>query len=116
MNTKIVAMVATAVAMQACSSVSKETYTEKRTLTYPKGGTPHIKEMYLRNDPPDQQQNTYIGSHNPQPSQTIPVVNNYQGDFDYINPDLPQKSLEEINYENQLLAAKAYNKWLAQRQ
>jgi hypothetical protein len=106
-------MVAAAVSMQACSSVSKETYTEKRTLTYPKGGVPHVKEMYLRNDPPDQQ-NTYIGSS--QPRAVTPVVNNYQGDWNYVNPDLPQKSLEDINYENQLLAAKVYNKWLSQRQ
>lgn len=31
------------------SCVSKETYIEKRTLTYPKGQVPHIKEMYLKN-------------------------------------------------------------------
>jgi len=31
------------------SCVSKETYIEKRTLTYPKGQAPHIKEMYLKN-------------------------------------------------------------------
>ena len=31
-----------ALAIPACSSISKETYTESRTLTYPKGGHPHM--------------------------------------------------------------------------
>jgi len=37
----------TAILLTSC--VSKETYTEKRTLTYPKGKVPHIKEMHLKN-------------------------------------------------------------------
>ena len=37
----------TAILLTSC--VSKETYIEKRTLTYPKGQVPHIKEMYLKN-------------------------------------------------------------------
>ena len=39
-----------ALALPACSSISKETSTESRTITYPTGGYPHIKDMYLRND------------------------------------------------------------------
>jgi hypothetical protein len=41
-----IATIITALAVQACST-SKETYTETRTLTYPKKSVPHIKDFYL---------------------------------------------------------------------
>jgi len=43
-----IAVITTALAVQACST-SKETYTETRTLTYPKKSVPHIKDFYLQN-------------------------------------------------------------------
>jgi len=106
--------------LQACSTISKETYTEMRTLTYPKGGQPHLKEMYLR-DGKHQEQNTYIGTNEPQPAQPapepyvsdhdliapVPEVNNYQAS--YIQKD---KSLYELVEENLLLEAKQRNAWL----
>ncbi len=49
--------------LQACSSISKETYTEMRTLTYPKGGQPHLKEMYLKD-----------GKHNSYPSKAFDIA------------------------------------------
>jgi hypothetical protein len=103
--------------LSACSSTSKEVYIEKRTLTYPKGSIPHIKEMYLRNE-------------QPQVVHQTPQVVNYTGvpdtivDDNYVNDDLPyfepdshgQRSLHAIHAENDLLIAQAYNKWLKERQ
>jgi hypothetical protein len=58
-------LLASCLALCACGT-AKETYTEKRVLTYPKGTTPNLKEMYLREDKaPDSvpivEQNTYTG-------------------------------------------------------
>ena len=103
--------------LQACSTTSKETYIETRTLTYPKGGNPHLKEMYLR-DGKHQEQNTYIGTTEPQPTPEpnindvdliapVPEVNNYQASY------IPkEKSLYELVEENLLLEAKQRNQWL----
>lgn len=87
-----------------CSSVSKETYTEKRILTYPKKSSPHIKEMYLG------------GANSIKTSSAVgvdyPVHNVVNNDIDYIsNPDLP-KSVEEIEQENRDLIARAQNRML----
>lgn len=50
------------------SCVSKETYIEKRTLTYPKGQVPHIKEMYLKNGTTVHSAERYAGvPQHPQP-------------------------------------------------
>jgi hypothetical protein len=97
--------------LSACSSTSKEVYTEKRTLKYPKGGTPHIKEMYLRNEQPQvvtQQPARYTG---------IDYDNQYvSSDVPYYEPSLPrQKSLQELHAENDMLIAEGYNKWLRNR-
>jgi|LakMenE01Jun11ns_1017448.scaffolds.fasta_scaffold9944171_7 hypothetical protein len=85
-----------------CSSVSKETYTEKRILTYPKKCSPHIKEMYL-------------GGANSMRTSAVenqPMQNVVNNDIDYItNPDLPQ-SVEDIEQENRELIARAQNKML----
>lgn len=106
--------------LQACSTVSKETYTEMRTLTYPKGGQPHLKEMYLK-DGKHQEQNTYIGTNEPvhQPTPEpyvndvdliapVPEVNNYQASY---QPQ-KEKSLDQLITENLILQAKQQNAWL----
>jgi len=112
--------------LQACSTVSKETYTETRTLTYPKGGEPHLKEMYLK-DGKHQEQNTYIGTNDPQPVHQpvvqptpepyvndvdliapVPEVNNYQTSYE---PER-EKSLDQLITENLMLEAKQRNRWL----
>lgn len=106
--------------LQACSSTNKETYTETRTLTYPKGGEPHIKEMYLR-DGKHQEQNTYIGTNAPEPVQPapepyvsdhdliapVPEVNNYQTSYTQ-----PEMTLDQLIHENLMLQAKQRNAWL----
>ena len=112
MNTKIAVLV-TAVAMQACSSVSKETYTEKRVFTYPKGSYPHVKDMYMDNKPvqPDDD-NVYVGV------QPQAQANDAASLFAPV-PELPQNNqsqIKQIEAENELLLAQAYNKWLRERQ
>jgi hypothetical protein len=112
--------------LQACSTISKETYTEMRTLTYPKGGQPHLKEMYLK-DNKHQEQNTYIGTNEPQPAhQPIPqpVPEPYVSDHDLIAP-VPEvnnfqtsvepereMTLDQLIHENLMLQAKQRNAWL----
>ena len=110
-----------AAGLQACSTISKETYTETRTLTYPKGGDPHLKEMYLK-DGKHQEQNTYIGTNaEPQPTPEpyvndhdliapVPEVNNYQTSYE---PE--EKSLDQMMTENLMLQAKLRNKWLREQ-
>jgi hypothetical protein len=108
--------------LQACSSISKETYTETRTLTYPKGGEPHLKEMYLK-DGKHQEQNTYIGTSDPQPVvqptpepyvndhdliAPVPEVNNFQASYE---PER-EKTLDQLLEENRILQAKQHNAWL----
>jgi len=109
--------------LQACSTVSKETYTETRTLTYPKGGEPHLKEMYLK-DNKHQEQNTYIGTNTPEPAPVqqpepyvndhdliapVPEVNNFQTSY---TPPEEEKSLDQLLEENRILQAKQHNAWL----
>ena len=84
-----------------CSSVSKETYTEKRILTYPKKCSPHIKEMYLGGA-----NSIRTSAVENQPMQN--VVNN---EIDFTTPVLPQ-SVEDIEHENRELIARAQNKML----
>ncbi len=108
--------------LQACSTISKETYTETRTLTYPKGGEPHLKEMYLK-DGKHQEQNTYIGTNDPQPVHQpapepyvndvdliapVPEVNNYQTS---VEPER-EMTLDQLMHENLMLQAKQRNAWL----
>lgn len=118
---KLITLLAIA-GLQACSTVSKETYTETRTLTYPKGGEPHLKEMYLK-DNKHQEQNTYIGTNEPQPAQPapepyvndvdliapVPEVNNYQASY---TPPEREKTLDQLLEENRILQAKQHNAWL----
>ncbi len=114
--------------LQACSTISKETYTETRTLTYPKGGEPHLKEMYLK-DNKHQEQNTYIGTNDPQPVHQpvvqpvhqpepyindvdliapVPEVNNFQASYE---PER-EMTLDQLIHENLMLQAKQRNAWL----
>jgi hypothetical protein len=114
------------VGLQACSTITKETYTETRTLTYPKGGEPHLKEMYLK-DNKHQEQNTYIGTNEPQPAHQpipqpvpepyvsdhdliapVPEVNNFQASYE---PER-EKTLDQLLEENRILQAKQHNAWL----
>jgi hypothetical protein len=118
---KLITLLAIA-GLQACSTISKETYTETRTLTYPKGGEPHLKEMYLK-DGKHQEQNTYIGTNDPQPVQPapepyvndvdliapVPEVNNYQASY---TPPEREKTLDQLIHENLILQAKQRNAWL----
>lgn len=82
-------------AFPACSSMTSETYTEKRTLKYRKGTHPHIKDMYLHD------------KNDPQPAQHIPASD----DWKYVNPDIPA-SYNQIQDQNRLILAKYYNNWL----
>jgi hypothetical protein len=94
-------------ALPACSSISKETYTEQRTLTYPKGGHPYIKDMYLRND----NQATTQGAN---PMVVQPPVNTSE-DWKYANPDIKpsyRPTAEDVEEENRLILARYYNNWL----
>jgi len=105
-----ITLIILAMSLCACSSMHKETYTETRQFHYPKGTTPHIKEMYM---------------HKPQevtqPQVNEPVIhqefNHDPVDFDYVG-DMPQqeKTLEEIEYENKVLYALKVNKMMRQMQ
>ncbi len=89
----------------ACSSMTKETYTETRHFHYPKGTTPHIKEMYMHKQPEVRQAEPVI--HQPDPV-----------DYTYIGelPEQPTRTLAEVREENDLLCALRANKILRQMQ
>ena len=89
----------------ACSSMTKETYTETRQFHYPKGATPHLKDMYMHKGPEVRQAEPVIHQE----------INHNPVDFDYVG-DLPQKTLEEIEYENKMLYALKVNKMMRQMQ
>lgn len=104
-----ITLILLAMSLCACSSMHKETYTETRNFHYPKGTTPHLKEMYM---------------HKPQVSEPLarePVIhqefNHDPVDFDYVG-DMPQqeKTLEEIEHENKVLYALKVNKMMRQMQ
>ena len=84
-----------------CSSVSKETYTEKRILTYPKKCSPHIKEMYLGG----------ANSIRTSAVENPPMQNVVNNEIDFTSQVLPQ-SVEDIEQENRELIARAQNKML----
>jgi hypothetical protein len=93
----------------ACSSMTKETYTETRHFHYPKGTTPHIKEMYMHKQPEVMQAEPVIHQQFNQPD---PV------DFTYIGelPEERTRTLAEVREENDLLSALRANKILKQMQ
>ena len=87
----------------ACSSMHRETYTETRHFHYPKGATPHLKHMYMHEQPEVKQE--------PVVQQPDPV------DFTYIG-ELPEehRTLAQVREENDLLSALRANKILKQMQ
>jgi hypothetical protein len=88
-------------ALCACST-SKETYTEKRTLHYPKGKTPHLKDFYLQPGAEEQTNNT-------------PTYAGILPDSDVIQTTNTQNisaEIERLKHQNELLEARAYNQAL----
>jgi len=96
-----IAVITTALAVQACST-SKETYTETRTLSYPKKSVPHIKDFYLQN----QQQ-----AETPAPV-NAPVYAGILPDNDVLPQESPEQELERLQHQNALLSAQIYNETL----
>jgi hypothetical protein len=96
-----IAVITTALAVQACST-SKETYTETRTLTYPKKSIPHIKDFYLQN----QQQ------AEPTTPVNAPVYAGILPDNDVLPQENPEQELERLQHQNALLSAQIYNETL----
>ena len=111
---KVALMLFTA-AVTACSSTSTEVYTEKRTLTYPKGGHPHIKDMYMDNRPVQQEQPVYVGV---EPHQQMSAIDDASALFAPIpesrwdNQDLPSENIYYLERENYYLTLMAKNKML----
>jgi hypothetical protein len=106
-ETKKMKLLTATISLALCAcSVSKETYTETRTLHYPKGKTPHLKDFYLQPGAEIQQQ------------PTINSTPDYAGllpDSDVIPTTNTQNIAEEIErlkHENELLEARAYNQAL----
>lgn len=87
-------------ALCACS-VSKETYTETRTLHYPKGKTPHLKDFYLQTGA-EQTNNTPTYAGILPDSDVIPTNNTEQ----------IAAEIERLKHQNELLEARAYNQAL----
>lgn len=101
------------IAITACTS--KEVYTEKRVLTYPKGQAPHLKEMYLQPQPAQQPQieHTYVGTNNPQPAEDYSSLFAPLPEQDqWANQDIPQDNLYDLERENYYLSLMAKNKML----
>lgn len=117
MNKYILCLIVTII--PACSSMTSETYTEKRTLKYQKGTYPHIKDMYLH-DRNDREVSSHgvnpVNNNNVMVAPVAPVEPvSTADDLDYVNPDLPEKqarTYEDIQNENKLLLAQYYNNWL----
>ena len=102
MKLQQIAVITTALAVQACSTVSKETYTETRTLSYPKKSIPHIKDFYLQNQ---QQAETHAPVNAPVYAGILP-------DNDVLPQVNPEQELERVQHENALLSAQIYNQTL----
>ena len=107
-ETKKMKLLTATISLALCAcSVSKETYTETRTLHYPKGITPHLKDFYLQ-----------PGAEQPQPQPTINSTPDYAGllpDSDVIptyNTQNIAEEIERLKHENELLEARAYNQAL----
>lgn len=95
-----IATIITALAVQACST-SKETYTETRTLTYPKKSVPHIKDFYLQNKQAEPIQHV-----------NAPVYTGILPDDDVLPQATPEQELERLQHQNALLSAQIYNETL----
>ena len=98
---KNLAVVLLAVGLQACSTVSKETYTETREFHYPKGATPHLKDMYMHKGP--------------EVRKAEPVIHQEFNHDITGTGDVPMNtevSLQDVQHENNLLYAMMLNKML----
>lgn len=113
-----VVLLSLTIALAACTS--KEIYTEKRTLRYPKGESPHLKDMYMQDEPQHRQQmpsvqNIYIGQQQPaEPSN--PLFAPLPEEDRWANPDLPQESIHDLERQNYYLSLMAKNKMLREIQ
>jgi len=99
-----ITLIILAMSLCACSSMHKETYTETRHFHYPKGTTPHIKDMYM---------------HKPQeitqPQVSEPVIHQEFNHDITGTGDVPmntEASLQDVQHENNLLYAMMLNKML----
>lgn len=106
MKLQTAVLLTTALAVQACSSVSKETYTETRTLNYPKGGVPHLKDFYLTKqaETPATTTANYIGLPD---NDVLPT---------HQQPQNLDAELDRLHTENAFLQAQAYNAYLKNNQ
>lgn len=100
MKLQQIAVITTALAVQACST-SKETYRETRTLTYPKKSVPHIKDFYLHQS--QAENNTPVNA---------PVYAGIFPDDDVLPQSNPEQELERLQQQNALLSAQIYNQTL----
>ena len=100
-----ITLILLAMSLCACSSMHKETYTETREFHYPKGATPHLKDMYMHKGQEVRQAEPVIHQE----------FNHDPVDFDYVG-DMPEKTLEEIEHENKVLYALKVNKMMRQMQ
>jgi len=113
-----------ALSLCACSTMSKETYVERREFRYPKGTTPHLKDMYLRDTGDEEKKvQTAIVSPNVSQVQYVGEVNHPEplqatSDIDFVTTgDIPQeKTLADVQSENNMLRALAMNKILRDMQ
>ena len=100
------------IAMAACTN--KEVYTEKRTFRYPRGESPHLKDMYMQEPQIRQQmpqvQNIYIGQQSAEPQN--PLFAPLPEQDRWANPDIPQENLYDLERENYYLSLMAKNKML----
>jgi hypothetical protein len=106
-KTKKMKLLTATISLALCAcSVSKETYTETRTLRYPKGITPHLKDFYLQPGAEQPQ---------PQPTNSTPDYAGVLPDSDVIptqNTEQIAAEIERLKHENELLEARAYNQAL----
>ena len=99
-----------AMSLCACSSVSKETYTETRQFTYPKGTTPHLKHMYMDKAPEEAQVEV---------RQAEPIIHQEFNHDLTGTGDVPPNAGEDVldmQNENRLLYAMMINKILKNHQ
>jgi hypothetical protein len=99
-----------ALSICACSSVSKETYTETRQFTYPKGVTPHLKHMYMDKTPEEAQVEV-------RPAEPI-IHQEFNHDLTGTGDVLPSAGADvlDMQNENRLLYAMMINKMLKNHQ
>ena len=96
-----ITLILLAMSLCACSSMHKETYTETREFHYPKGATPHLKDMYMHKGP--------------EVRKAEPVIHQEFNHDITGTGDVPMNtevSLQDVQHENNLLYAMMLNKML----